>query len=116
MNREPILITATYSGVLQLWNTKDKTWKTKAITSPTGNYVVNKLCIDEGRRYLAAGCTDVVKFFDISGECFKKVLPDVKSGSNVTALGRHFILFYRLCEYRVQFLGMGIVMGCYSGV
>lgn len=87
MVREPVLVTATYSGILQIWNTKETRWKTKKFYKPVGNYLVNELSIDSQQQKLIAGCTDAVKLFDISEGNFNPYMEDIKNESNVTSLG-----------------------------
>ena len=86
---DPILVTATYSGVLQLWSTTDTQWKTLRYVYPTGNYLVNTLKLDNSRKYLAVGGTNVVKLYDISERDFQETHMGVQNQTNVTALGRY---------------------------
>jgi hypothetical protein len=88
MNRPPILVTATYSGVLQMWNTTETKWKTQSLKYPTEDYMINTLTVDRTRKMLAVGGTNVVKLYNIELGDFKERGSGIGNQSNVTALGR----------------------------
>ena len=97
MKRAPIPVTATYSGVLQMWNTTVNKWKTQSFKYPTEDYMINNLTVDQTRTILAIGGTNVVKLYDISTGEFNETNKKVANQSNVTALGIFmfsFLLFW----------------------
>ena len=107
---EPILVTATYSGVLQLWSTTDTKWKTKKLAYPKKDYLVNVLTVNSSKNRLAIGGTNVVKLYDISDRDFQVVTSSVNNKNNVTALGKicmfwdYFVRILRLfCLFYVSF-------------
>lgn len=90
MNRPPILVTATYSGILQMWNTTDIKWKTARLKYPTKDYLVNNLTVDQTRKHLAVAATNMVKLYDISEGEFAETNHKKGNPTNVTALGKEF--------------------------
>lgn len=83
---KPILVTSTYSGILQVWDTGGDKWKPVQVEYPKSNYLINELTIDPNHRYLGAGCTDIVKLYDL-GRGNLQEMKNIKNSYNVTAMG-----------------------------
>lgn len=93
MNRPPILVTATYSGVLQMWNTTDTKWKTRRVEYPSADYLVNTLKVDSTRTRLAVGGTNMVKIYDIAQGEFNPTQFKMHNESNITDIGGFSFIF-----------------------
>lgn len=85
----PVLVTASYTGIISLWNTSKSEWTIDTEVIPEGTYqeyTINRLCISEDKKNLAAGCTNGLRMYDIKPDRFVQ-RNFIEEKSNVTSLG-----------------------------
>ena len=88
MNKDPLLITATYSGLLTIWNTKKQKWTEDILYKPDNDFSINKLNISLDSNFLATGCSEGLRIFDLTKNKENFNLKRFQSSkSNVVSLG-----------------------------